>query len=577
MTNRSLLAATLDMATGRTPADLLVTGARIVDVFSGTIFEAPVAIGAGRFLGFFETEARETLDAKGRYLLPGLIDGHVHIESSLVSPAQFARLVLPRGTTAVVADPHEIANVCGLAGLRYMLAATRDLPLDVRLALPSCVPATPFENSGATLDAVALAELFDHPFVAGLGEMMNFPGVLAGDADILDKIALALDRGKTVDGHSPGLAGRNLAAYATARIGSDHECSTVAEMHERIRLGMYVMLREGSAARDMEALAHGITPSNARRCIFCTDDRQPEDILRAGHIDNHLRIAVRCGVDPVTAVTIATLNAAECFGLKDRGAVAPGRIADFLLVDDLQQFAVRKVFVAGRLVAEDGVTVVELPEHRDEAVLHTVHTAPLAADALALPVASGKANVIRVLPHSILTEAVKRDVPIDAQGHFNAAGSGGFTKLAVVERHKATGNVGLGIIEGYGLRGGAIATTVAHDSHNIVVAGDNDADMLAAVHDIERMGGGITIYRAGEVLARLPLPVAGLMSDSPASEVAATFAAMLRIAREELHVSHDVDPFMTLSFLTLPVIPELKLTDCGLFDVRTFSFTTVEA
>lgn len=577
MTYRPLLATLNDMATGRTPADLVVRNARIVDVFSGSVIEVPLAIGGGRFLGFFEADARATIDAEGRYLLPGLIDGHVHIESSLVSPAQFARLVLARGTTAVIADPHEIANVCGLAGLRYMLEATRDLPLDVRLALPSCVPATPFENAGAVLDAASLATLMDDPRVAGLGEMMNFPGVLSGDADVLDKIALALDRGKNVDGHSPGLAGRDLAAYAAASIATDHECTTVEEMHERIRLGMYVLLREGSAARDMTRLASGITRANARRCVFCTDDRQPEDILRDGHIDNHLRIAVRNGVDPVTAVTIATLNAAECFGLRDRGAVAPGRVADFVLVDDLKDFAVRKVYAGGRLVADAGEIVVPLPEHEDPAVRDTVRIRPLADDAFALAVPSRRAKVIGLRPHSLLTGALERDVPCDGAGRFTPTAGADLVKLAVVERHKATGNVGVGIIEGYGLRGGAIATTVAHDSHNIVVAGDNDADMLAAVRDIERMGGGITLCRAGNVLAHLPLPVAGLMSDRPAAEVSETFARMLHIARETLHVADTVDPFMTLSFLTLPVIPELKLTDRGLFDVRTFSFTGIEA
>lgn len=573
MTYRPLLKDLVDMASGRAPVDLVVRNARIVDVFSQRIVEAPLAIGGGRFLGFFETEARTTLDAEGRYLLPGLIDGHVHIESSLVSPAQFARLVLARGTTAVIADPHEIANVCGLAGLRYMLDATRDLPLDVRLALPSCVPATPFENAGAVLDAAALATLMDDPRVAGLGEMMNFPGVLAGDADVLDKIALALDRGKTVDGHSPGLAGRDLATYAAARIATDHECTTVDEMHERIALGMYVLLREGSAARDMARLAPGITPGNARRCVFCTDDRQPADILRDGHIDNHLRIAVSHGVDPVTAVTIATLNAAECFGLRDRGAVAPGRVADFVLVDDLTGFAVRKVYAAGRLVAHDGAVVVDLPEHADPAVRDTVNIRPLDDTAFRLPLPTGRARVIGLQPHSLLTDALERDVPRDASGCFTAGE--GLVKLAVVERHKATGNVGVGIIEGYGLRGGAVATTVAHDSHNIVVAGDNDADMLVAVRELERTGGGITLCAGGRVLASLPLPVAGLMSDRPATEVSATFAQMLTIAHETLHISRDIEPFMTLSFLTLPVIPALKLTDRGLFDVRTFSFTTV--
>lgn len=576
MTYRPLLEAMVHAAAGRKPADLLVRNARIVDVFSGHIVEAPLAIGAGRVLGFFETEAEQELDAKGSYLLPGLIDGHVHIESSLVSPTQFARLLLPRGTTAVIADPHEIANVCGLAGIRYILDATKDIPLDVRVMLPSCVPATPFEDAGATLGAAELAALMEHPRVAGLGEMMNYPGVVEGFGDVLDKIALALNAGKAVDGHSPGLDGRGLATYAVARIGSDHECSTIEEMHERIRLGMYVLLREGSAARNLATLARGITPANARRCIFCTDDRQPEDILNHGHIDNHLRMAVAAGVDPITAVTIATLNAAECYNLRDRGAIAPGRVADFVLVEDLKQFTVQQVWAQGKLVAQDGAMTIDLPETNTPEVMDTVRIAPLADTAFALPLRTGVANIIGVLPHSILTEARQRDVVAGADGLFHAAQNPGLVKMAVVERHHATGNVAVALIEGYGLTGGAIATTVAHDSHNIVVAGDNDTDMMAAVHDLVRMGGGITMCCNGAVRAHLPLPIAGLMSDQPGPEVSAALADMLRIAREELHVAPGIEPFMTLSFLTLPVIPELKLTDRGLFDVRSFSFTAVQ-
>lgn len=578
----SSLYTTLAMVTQRAPIDILITGARILDVFQGTFFEAPVAIGNGRFLGFFEAPAHKTIEASGRYLLPGLIDAHVHIESSLVSPAQFARMILPRGTTTVMADPHEIANVLGLQGIRYMLDTTEDMPLDVRIALPSCVPATPFEHSGATLGAQELAHYMGHPRVIGLGEVMNCPGVLAGDADLLAKIALTLEHGKRIEGHSPGLTGQNLQAYAAARITSDHECTSIEEMHERIRLGMYVLLREGSAAHDMRILAGGITAENASRCMFCTDDRQPIDILRDGHIDNHLRMAVQAGVPAATAASIATYSAASYFGLRDKGAIAPGYVADFILVNDVINFAVEDVFCKGVHVAHQGSLLVDIPEYdtatstssKPYSVQSSVHIAPLHDNSLVLPVASGKANVIGMRPHSILTDALMEEVPTDANGNVVVQGSA-YSKLAVIERHHGLQSIGVGLIKGYGIQHGAIATTVAHDSHNIVVVGDNDRDMLAAIQDIATMGGGITLCRDGQCVAHLPLPIAGLMSNQPAEEVQKIFAHMAEQAHESFAVQRDVDPFMSLSFVTLPVIPELKLTDCGLFDVRSFSFIPV--
>ncbi|WP_461210814.1 adenine deaminase [Desulfocurvus sp. DL9XJH121] len=571
------LASRINMAMGREPVDLLVTDARVLNVFSGEIQDTSVAVGHGRVVGFGDFLARRTVSAGGLYLLPGLIDAHVHIESTMVSPREFARCVLVHGTTTVVADPHEIANVLGADGIRYILDATRGIPLDVRVMLPSCVPATPFENAGAVLRAKDLAALMDLPGVLGLGEMMNYPGVVNADPEVLAKLRLAREAGRAADGHSPGLSGRDLQAYVGAGILTDHECASPAELAERVGLGMYVLLREGSATRNLVALLPGVTEANERRCLLCTDDREPSDVLARGHLDHSLRLAVAHGLDPLRAVRMGTLNTAQCYGLADRGAVAPGYRADFFLVDDLAEFRVREVYAGGELVARDGECL-WTPEPLDsDEVAHTVRPAPLAGDDLALRLDAPRARVIGLVPDNVLTTALERDVVLDAEGLFHAAANPGLVKLAVIERHRATGNVGLGILSGYGLAGGAIATTVAHDSHNIVAAGDNDADMHVAVRDLVDMGGGITMVRQGRVLAHLPLPIAGLMSDRPVAELAETLKKMIALAHSELCVPKGVQPFMNLSFLSLPVIPDLKLTDGGLFDVRTFSFVPVSA
>lgn len=567
----------VDMAAGRIPVDLRVDNARIVDVFSREVIHGSLAVGNGRIVGIGDYAARDILDAKGSFIIPGLIDGHVHIESSLVAPPEFARAVLPHGVTTVIADPHEIANVRGLEGIGYMLESSRDLPLDVYIMLPSCVPATDGEHAGAILLSRDLATLIDHPFVGGIGEMMNYPAVAGGDAEVLAKIMLGLSRGKVVDGHSPAVGGLDLNAYAAAGVMTDHECSTVKEMHDRIARGMYVLMREGSAARDLQHLIPGVTEANSRRCVFCTDDRQPADLLTNGSIDNNIRIAVSMGVDPVLAVTMATLNAAECYGLRSKGALAPGRDADFLLVDDLRHFEARAVYAKGVLVAEGGGMIASLPTPDNSAVLNTVNIKPLSENPLSLMVPEGRANVIGIQPHSLVTKALVRDVVTDGTGQFSCARNPDLLKLAVVERHKATGNIGVGLLENYGLRHGAVATTVAHDSHNIVVCGDNDHDMLVAIHDIEAMGGGITLVRDGNVVAHLPLALGGLMSESDAEHVAKELKSMNTMARDEFSINPDLEPFMTLSFMTLPVIPELKLTDSGLFDVRSFSLVEVSA
>lgn len=568
----------LDQAAGRAPAELRIDNARVVDVFGGTVRETPVCVGRGRILGFSALEAETVVDAGGCYLLPGFIDGHVHIESSMLCPARFAETVLPFGTTTVIADPHEIANVQGMAGLRYMLDASAGLPLDVRVMLSSCVPALPVEDAGAVLTAADLAELMDDPRVAGLGEMMNVPGVLSGDADTLAKIHLAVARGKRVDGHSPGLSGRDLDVYAAAGVGTDHECATPDEALERIRRGMYVALREGSAARDLLRLLPAVDAMNSRRCLFCTDDRQPVDILERGHINGHVRMAVAAGIDALTAVRMATLNAAECYGLRDKGGIAPGLRADLVLVDDLRDFRVRTVWAAGRRVAEDGRMLEELPQLDPGALSGSVRLAPLSERAFELHVPSGRARVIGLQAHSLVTVHETRAVRTTADGRFEFGLNPDLLKIAVLERHHATGKIGVGLLDGrYGLRGGAIATSVAHDSHNIVVAGDNDADMRLAVEETARLGGGVVMAAAGTILATLPLPIGGLMSDRPAAEVATALRALLRRAAEHYHIWDQADAFMTLSFLALPVIPDLKITARGLFDVSAFRFVDVDA
>ncbi len=566
------------MATGHTPADLRIDNVRIVDVFSGEIREGSVSIGLGRILGFGAFEAREVMDGNGRFLLPGFIDGHVHIESSMLCPARFAELVLPFGTTTVVADPHEIANVKGMDGINYMLRASRNLPLDVRIMLPSCVPALPVEDAGAVLSADDISPLLADAGVGGLAEMMNVPGLVAGDDDVLEKMARTLAAGKVIDGHSPMVSRSTLDVCAALGIGTDHECTTVEEMEERIARGMYVLLREGSASRDLQHLLPGLTPENQRRCLFCTDDRQPSDILERGHIVNNVRMAVRFGIDPVSAVRMATLNAAECYGMRDRGGIAPGRRADMVLVEDLKDFRVLACWAGGELVAKNGGMLRSLSMADPGSLCKSVVLAPLPEHPFSVRVPSGRARVIGLRPHSLITDCLLRSVETGADGEVELARNPGLLKIAVIERHHATGKMSTGLLDSrYGLKNGAIATTIAHDSHNIVVAGDSEADMLSAVREVERMQGGIVMVSQGKVLARLPLPVGGLMSDRPAEEVSARLNELFALASSHYRIWEGADAFMTLSFLALPVIPSIKLTARGLFDVDRFTFVDVDA
>ncbi len=558
----------IDIAAGRVDADLVLKNAKIVDVFSEEIIEGDVAISDGRIAGIGEYNGKEEIDLNGKYVAPGLIDGHVHIESSMVTPGQFAKAIVPHGTTTIIADPHEIANVCGLDGIEYILEGSKGIPLDVFVMLPSCVPATAFENSGAKLCADELEKMINSDRVLGLGELMDYPAVIGGNKEVLDKIKIAGDKIK--DGHGPDIAGKELNAYVSAGIRTEHECTTVEEMQDRIRLGMYILIREGSAARNLEELIKGITRANLRRTLFCTDDRHPEDILNDGHIDNNIRLAIKNGIDPISAIKIASLNAAECYRLYDRGAIVPGYLADLIVIDDIESFNVEKVFKEGKLVAKNSKALFEVKAKKNSKVMDTVRLSEVNKDMLKIKLESDIVNVMRLSAHSLVTKKVIRKVDTE-EGYFKYNDMLDILKLVVIERHNKTGNIGLGLVENFNLKGGAIASTVAHDSHNLIVAGDNDEDILLAIKEIGEIGGGITICSKGKVLKSLPLPIAGLISDKSLDEVSTELKEMLKIAYD-MGVNKDIDPFMTLAFLALPVIPELKLTDVGLFDVTKFDF-----
>ena len=564
----------IDLAAGRDLPQLVLKNCRIVNVFTEEILSGDIAIDSGWIVGIGQYRGVEEIDLKSAYVAPGLIDAHVHLESSMVTPGQFAKAVVPHGTTSVIADPHEIANVCGLEGIRYMLEQSSELPLDVFVMMPSCVPATPFENSGAVIRAEDMSPLLGHPRVLGLGEMMDYPGVIGARQDVLDKL-VAGGAGRMIDGHGPVLTGKELNAYVMAGVGTDHECTTEDEMLQRLRLGMYIQIREGSAAKNLNALIKGVTPQNSRRVLFCTDDRHPGDILAQGHIDNNLRQAIRGGFSAVAAIRMATLNAAECYQLNHLGAIAPGYQADLIVFDSLEEFNISKVFKRGQLVADNGVSLFDVVERPDDRVLNTVRLHKVVAGQLALKLDSSAVNVIRLQSHSLVTEKVLREVAVQ-DGAFVQDEHADILKLAVIERHKATGNIGLGLLENYGLKRGAIASTVAHDSHNLIVVGSSDEDMLVAIAEIERIGGGLAIARDGKVLGSLALPIAGLMSASPLKEVDDKLNVLLKIAYE-MGVNPQLEPFMTLAFLALPVIPDIKLTDLGLFDVTRFDFMKVSA
>lgn len=556
-------------AAKRIPADLVVKNGKIIDVINQEIISADLAITDGVIIGIGKYEGEKMIDAANRFVAPGFIDGHVHIESAMIPPSEFAKVVVPHGVTTVIADPHEIANVSGASGIQFMLDDSKSIPLNVLIALPSCVPATAFENAGAVLNAEQLRPFYEHERVIGLGEVMDYPAVLNGTKAMIDKLADARNSGKTIDGHAAGLDVDGLNLYMTAGIRSDHEATTAEEARERLQRGMYLMIREGSVAKDLDALIEVVNEKNARRCLFVTDDKHLDDLIEEGSIDHNIRLAIQRGIDPILAIQMATLNAAECFGLKEKGMLAPGYDADFLLLDDLEKVAVHQVYRNGKLVADRGIFTAEsLSAKIPEGLKNSVNLEEICSDQLQIKLKQSKAHVIQIIPNSLVTEHKVCEVD-HAKGHFQPSVDKDLLKLAVIERHHQTGNIGLGIVNGFGLKCGAIATTIAHDSHNLVVTGTNDEDMLAAIHKIRDIHGGIAIAKNGEVLAELPLPVAGLMAATTFSEVNEKLAG-LNNALAELGFDSDFNPFLTLSFLALPVIPEIKLTDLGLFDVKSF-------
>ncbi len=546
--------------------DLLLEGADIVNTLSGEVHRADVAVHNGRIAGFDCSSARETLDLSGYILAPGFIDGHVHIESAMVTIPEYARAVVPKGTTSVVIDPHEIANVLGIEGIKYLLDSSRNVPLNVYVMLSSCVPATNLETSGASLDSDVLSELMNDERVLGLAEVMNYPGVIFRDQEVLKKIRLA--GRKRVDGHCPQLTGRDLTAYIAAGINSDHECTSVEEARERLRQGMYIMIREGSAAKNLRDLLSLVTPYNCRHFLFVSDDRHPADILREGHIDFMVKTAVKEGLNPILALQIASLNAAQYFAVRDLGAIAPGYRADIAVLDRLESPNVEKVIKDGRLVAEDGDLRARL-ERAPAPKMSTIKIGKVDAGSFEIKAEPGNARVIGVIPDQIITRSLAIQ-PKTAEGRVVADTEKDVLKMAVVERHRATGNIGLGLVQGFGLRSGAIATSVAHDSHNIAVVGVDSAEMLSAVLAVKEMNGGLVVVNEGRVKASLALPVAGLLSEWHMRDVADGIDDCVDAVRE-LGCKLK-DPFMTLSFLCLPVIPELKLTDRGLVDVNKFQF-----
>jgi adenine deaminase len=567
----------IQIARGAIPADLVLHNVQLVNVCSGECYPADVAVAHGRVVGVSAPgegyRGHEERDLEGRWLAPGLIDGHMHIESTMLVLSEFARIVTPRGVTVVVLDPHEFANVMGVAGIRYVLESGHDLPLTAYVTLSSCVPASSYESPYRVLMAEDLLPLLEDEHVLGLAEMMNTPGVLEGDEQVLAKIVATQCRGLVVDGHAPGLTGRDLCAYVTAGVMSDHECTTIEEARQRIRLGMWLMIREGSAARNMDTLLPLVKELHPPRVFFVTDDRDPQDLMTRGHIDSMVRRAIELGLDPVEAVRLASYNTAQYFRLYDRGAIAPNFVADLVVLDDLKMFKVESVYKEGKLVAQDGRLLVDAPTVTFTGVTGTVHIGNIDENDLRIPGKPGLIEVIGIEPGQITTRHLQEEASV-RDGEIVADPDRDLLKLVVIERHHATGNVGLGIVKGFGLRKGALASSVAHDAHNLVIAGVNDNDILQAARVLEEMGGGFACVVDGEVRGKVPLPYGGLVSPLPATELVQQLHA-LEMTAAELGCTLE-HPCMTLSFLSLSVIPSLKLTDQGLIDVESFRLVSLQ-
>ena len=546
------------VARGLENADLVIKNAKYLDVFSDSWETGDIAVSGGLIAGIGgEYHGKTEIDAAGKHVIPGLIDAHIHLESAIVEPAEFSRIALTHGTTTVVADPHEIANVMGTDGIRYMMQATDDIGMDVMLMLPSCVPATPMDESAMPLYYKDIDEFYSHPRVLGLAEMMNYVGVLGGDESVLDKILAAQSHHKKIDGHAPGLSGRDLDGYIAAGVYSDHECDTIENAMEKLKKGQFVMIREGTAAQNLKALMPLIAPSTYSRCMFATDDKHPNDLLERGHIDYVVRECLAAGLDPIMTLKVATHNAARYFLMNNKGAIAGGYVADLIILDDLPSFNIDRVIKRGHTAYEAGKPIEKREPKIDDALVKKAYSSMNCHPVNAEKLACCKKALIGLIPHEIVTDdlgfadapSVKDDI----------------LKVAVVERHHDSGHIGLGYIKGYGLKKGAVATSVAHDSHNIIAVGATDADIAAAINAVIAAKGGIFVTD-GKVTEGLALPIAGLMSDMPLEKTNAVLESVKDFAYS-LGVSRDIDPFMTLSFLSLPVIPKVKITTRGVFDV----------
>lgn len=547
----------LEAATGRQKADLVLKNAMLLDVYNAEFFKGDLAIEKGYIAGIGAYEGKTELDCSGLYIVPAFIDGHMHLESSMVTPAQYCRAVVPHGVTTVVADPHEIANVLGMAGINWLIAAAKGLPLDFRFMIPSCVPSAPNEHSGSDLPVTDMITLRECSQTQGLGEMMDFPTLLAGSELIAQKL-LAFS-GMPLDGHGPGITGKDLNAYVAAGIMTEHECSTREEMEERLRLGMFIQIREGTAAKNAAALLPQVNAKNWRRCFFCTDDKDAHDILKEGTIDHIIRLAIAEGIDPARAYTMASHNPATAYGLSDRGALSPGKLADLVIIDDLDEVGIQMVFSKGQLVYKKGeplmITVPEYPRPPSPIKIYNITKADLKLDGT-------KYNALQMDPGSLLTPLVTGTIEGDGFPY-----SQGLTKLVNVERHRGLPLIGVCAMTGFGIKNGAIATTIVHDAHNLLCAGDNDDDILMAIHRAVEIGGGIVMVSHGQILHELNLPIAGLITDAPVEETAKKLGAMNETAHTIMEIPRAMDPFLSLSFMALPVIPEVKLTVEGLFSV----------
>ncbi len=561
----------INVARGLEKADLVIKNANVVNVLSEEIHKCDIAIADGIIAGISDNYSGEKeIDVNGAYVTPSFIDGHVHLESSMMLPSEFAKAVLPAGTTTVVIDPHEISNVFGLHGISFMHEAVKNLPMDVFTMLPSCVPATPFETSGFDLNSYDLSLVIDKPWVLGIAEMMNFPGVLNLDKNVMAKLELAKSRDKRIDGHAPFLSSKDLCAYISSGVKSDHECTNPQEAIEKLRLGMYLMIREGTAAKDLNALIPVLQNCNTRKCLFVTDDRHPSDL--GEHINGMVRRAVEAGVNPVKAIQCASLNTAEYFGLKDLGAVAPGYKADLLILPDLKSFKPDFVLKNGEVIVENGKLTAHIDDSETPSVRGSVNVKWIEEDDFRIETNSNTVKTIEVIPHQLVTKSVTSKIKIE-NGNAISNIDTDTLKICVIERHRATGNIGKGFVKGFNLKSGAIASTVAHDSHNMIIVGTNDYDMYVAAVELVKSQGGKVVVKDGEVISKLPLPIAGLMSDKE-------FNYVLSKCDELNSAAHSIgctleDPFMTMGFLSLPVIPELKITDKGIFDTNKFDFVDI--